>query len=60
MAQGTILRLLRHVQVHRVIIGRELVSLEELDGGLVELQYDDLMQEVQTFNVAFSRTDAIR
>ena len=39
-----ILTLLGHVQVDRVVIGRELVTLEKLNRGLIKLQHDDFMQ----------------
>lgn len=39
-----ILTLLGHVQVDRVVVGRELVALEKLNRGLIKLQHDDFMQ----------------
>ena len=44
LAQGTVLGLLGHVQVDRVIVSREFVAFEELNCGLVQLQHDDFMQ----------------
>ena len=59
LAEGVLLHrivldLLRHVKVHCVIVGREFVPLKELDGRLVQLQHDDLMQQGQTLNVLLS------
>ena len=39
-----IFTLLGHVQIDRVVIGRELVALEKLNRGLIKLQHDDFMQ----------------
>ena len=37
-----------------MIIGSELLTFEEVNGCLVELQHNDLVQEVETLDVAFS------
>ena len=39
-----VLFLLGHVKVDRVIVSRELVALEKLNSGLVQLENDNLMQ----------------
>lgn len=41
---GVVLLLLGHVQVDRVVICREFVALEKLDGGLVKLEHHDFVQ----------------
>ena len=38
-----VLDLLSKIQVHSVVVGRELVTLEELDGSLIELKHYDLV-----------------
>lgn len=39
-----VLLLLGHIKVDRVIVSRELVALEKLDSGLVQLEHDNFMQ----------------
>ena len=40
-----VLHLLLNVQVHCVIVGSELISLKELNCGLIQLQNQDLVQQ---------------
>ena len=40
------------VEVDRVVVGAKLLALEEIDGSLVQLKDHDLVEQVQTLNVA--------
>ena len=51
--------LLGHIEIDRVIVGREFVSLEKLDGRLVELQNDDLVKQRKAFNIFLVVDDPI-
>jgi len=42
-----------------VIVGGELVTLEELDGRLVELEHDDLVEEAETLDVLLTRLNLV-
>lgn len=53
-----VFNLLLNVEVHCVVVRRELVALEELDGRLVELDHDDLVQETEALDVLACRRDA--
>lgn len=60
LAQGIIFALFGHVKIYSVIVGCELVPFKELDCGLVELQNNYLVQQIEALNVALSRPDAVR
>lgn len=47
----SVFNLFLHIQVHCVIVGRELVPLEKLNSCLVQLQHDDLMQQAETLDI---------
>lgn len=51
LAQEVVLNLLLGVEVHRVVVSRELVALEELDCSLVELDDDDFVEEAEALDV---------
>jgi len=55
-----IFALLRHVQVDCVIVRRELVTFEELDSGLIQLQHNNLVKQFKALDVALSVAYAIR
>ena len=42
-----------------MVVGRELVALEELYCGLIQLEYDDLVEQVQTLDVLVMRYDPV-
>ena len=46
MFDRVVFDLLDGVEVQRVIICAKLFSLEEVDGGLIELEDDDLIKKV--------------
>jgi hypothetical protein len=37
-------------KIYGVVVGRKLISLEELDRCLVELEYGNLMEELKAFD----------
>lgn len=57
LTQEVVLDLLLAVQVHCMVVRRELVSLKELDRSLVQLDDDYLVQESQALDVALSLDD---
>ena len=52
--------LLSHIQIHRVIVRRELVAFEKLDCCLVQLEHYDLVQQFKALDVALVDIDAVR
>lgn len=42
-----------------MVVSREFVSLEKLNGRLVELKHDDFMQQVETLDVALTGENTI-
>jgi len=52
--------LLGHIQIHGVIVSRELVAFEKLDCCLVQLEHDDLVQQFKALDVALVDIDAVR
>ena len=58
-----ILDLLHRIQVDRVIVSAEFFSLEELNGGLVELQDNDLVEEGEALDltlISLNRVSQLR
>ena len=51
MFQRGVLNLLDSVQVDRVIIGAKLLSLEEVNCCLIQLQNDNLVQQTQALDL---------
>ena len=49
-----------HIEIDCVVVGREFVSLEKLDGRLVELQNDDLMQQRKALDIFLAVNNSIR
>lgn len=52
--------LLSHIQIHGVIVSRELVAFEKLDCCLVQLEHDYLVQQFKALDVALVDIDAVR
>lgn len=52
--------LLRHIQIHCVVVSCELVAFEKLDCCLVQLEHDDLVQQFKALDVALVDIDAVR
>ena len=52
MFERRVLDLLHRIQVDRVIVSAEFFSLEELNGSLVELQHNDLVEEGEALDLA--------
>lgn len=58
--QREVFNLLHRVKVDSVVVGTELLTLEKVDGRLVELEDHDLVEEVEALDVAVSFRDSLR
>lgn len=55
-----VLYLLDCIQVNRVVVGAELLSFEEVDSGLIQLEDDNFVKQVETFDIPVSSRDCLR